>query len=144
MYIVILCPQSIWKHFWSKILLNTYIVVFKHECLSGCRAVYLDSCVESYTSTAVPPRFLVTLNLLPEFPPKSAQQQVVGAASVAFPLSAIQQQGSTVVTAGQESSIAKPRAQGCGPCRRLLWCCHGLAPLQWVALSHLAYLGDSL
>lgn len=57
-------------------------------------AVYLDIGAESYTSTARPLRFAVTSSLLPKFPPKSAQQQVVGSASVAFALEVIQQQGS--------------------------------------------------
>lgn len=82
--------------------------------------MYLDTGAESYTSTAMPLRFAVTSNLLPEFPPKSAQWQVVGSALVAFPLNAIQQQGlMVVVTSRQESLAAKPKAQGCGPCRTL-------------------------
>ena len=141
---MILCPQNIWKHFWNKILLNTYIVVFEHQCIYGYRAVHLDTGVEIYTSTGMPLRFPVTLNLLPEFSPNSIKQHVVGSASVAFPLNAIQQQGSTVVTARQESPAANPKTQSCGPRRSPQGCCHGLAALHWAALSHLAYLGSSL
>lgn len=48
-----------------------------------------------------------------------------------------------MVTARQESPAAQRKARGCGPCRRLQWCCHGLAPLHRVALSHLAHLWGS-
>lgn len=143
MYIVILCPQIIWKHFWNKLLLNTYIV-FEHPCIYGYRAVYLDTGVESYTLTDMPLRFALTLNLLPELPLNSIKQQVVGSASVALILNATQQQESTVVTARQESPAPNLKAQSCGPCRSQQWCRHGLAPLHWAALSHLAHLGSAL
>lgn len=120
-----------------------YCSFYTRVCI-WLQSCVLDAGVESYTSTGMPLKFAVTSNLLPEFPPNLVQQQVVGSASVAFSLNAIQRQGSTVVTARQESPAAKPKAHGCGPWRRLWWCCHGLAPLLGVALSHLAPLGNSL
>lgn len=71
----------------------------------------------------------MTLNLWPEFPPMSAQKQVVGSSLAALSLNATLQQGSVVVTSGQESPAAKPKAQGCGPQRRPQRCRHWLAPL---------------
>lgn len=147
MYIVILSPEHL-EAFLKQGTIKYLRVVFKHECVSCCRAVYLDIGAESYTSTARPLRFAVTSSLLPEFPPKSAQQQVVESASVAFALKVIQQQGSAARVNGgdsqQESPTAKPIAQGWGPWRRPQWHCHGLAPLHRVALSQLARLGSSL
>lgn len=35
--------------------------------MSGCRAVYLDSCVQSYTSTAMPSRFFVMVLFTVEY-----------------------------------------------------------------------------
>lgn len=99
-----------------------FCFVFKHECVLCCRAVCLDIGAESYTSTARPLRFAVISSLLPESPPKSAQQQVVGSASVAFDLKVMQQKGSASRVKGgdsqQESPAAKPIAQGWGPWRR--------------------------
>ena len=91
--------------------------------------MYLDTGVETYTSTGMSLRLTMTLNLLPEFPPNSVKPQVVRSALVAFPLNAIQQQGSTVVTARQESPAANPKAQSCGPCGSPQGCSHGLASL---------------
>lgn len=78
--------------------------------------MYLDTGAESYTSTGRPLRFAVTPSLLPEFPPKSAQKQVVGSASTAFALNITQRQGSAARVNGgdsqQRSPAAKPTAQG--------------------------------
>lgn len=115
MYIVILSPEHL-EAFLKQGTIKYLRVVFKHECVSRCRAVYLDIGAESYTSTARPLRFAVTPSLLPEFPPKSVQQQVVGSAFTAFALNVTQQQGSTVVTLSREvpQPNLQPKAGGRG------------------------------
>lgn len=141
MYIVILSPEHL-EAFLKQGTIKYLRVVFKHECVSRCRAVYLDIGAESYTSTARPLRFAVTPSLLPEFPPKSVQQS----GRICLHGICPECHSAARVNGGdsqQRSPAAKPTAQGWGPWRRPQWCCHGLASLHWVALSHLAHLGSS-
>lgn len=114
MYIVILSPEHL-EAFLKQGTIKCLRVVFKHECVSRCGAVYLDIGAESYTSAARPLRFAVISSLLPESPPKSAQQQVVGSASVAFALKVMQQQESAARVKGKSRSQTNSPRLGTKP-----------------------------
>lgn len=101
---------------------RTSVYIWLQSCVFGCRCRVLH--FNRYA-----PEVHRELESFARIPPDSLKRQVVGSASVAFPLNALPQQGSRVVTARQESPTASPKARSCGPCRSPQRCCHGLAPL---------------
>lgn len=86
---------------------RTSVYIWLQSCVFGCRCRVLH--FNRYA-----PEVHRELESFARIPPDSLKRQVVGSASVAFPLNALPQQGSRVVTARQESPTASPKARSCG------------------------------
>lgn len=117
MYIATSCPQSPWRRLWSDAS-HAYMVVFKNECISGCRVVHLHQDVLHLNMYA--PRSHCDLRSLTRVSP-SFSFSVNSRTWVPF-----SSEGQQWLLPVKEPLTATLKSKGHGPYRSLHWSWHAV------------------